>query len=872
MLRSEVVITDELEKWLDLLTREMKNTLSSALFEGLDKFKGGNLTHLDTLPGQLSCLIEIITFTVQAEIAIKQNTATTLLSEASKNIEQLSIIQAKVGSNAIQLFKIKLLMLDLIHNREVAELLLKDRISNLNDWEWFKQLRYYTKNGKLSIVMCDGNFEYTYEYQGACPKLVHTPLTDKCYLTLTQALNLGYGGNPYGPAGTGKTESVKALGLAMGRQILVFNCDEGIDFKAMGRIFIGLVKSGAWGCFDEFNRLLEEQLSAISIQIQIIQFALKSQDSNIKLLGSNLIVNLNSAIFVTLNPAGKGYGGRSKLPDNLKILFRPVAMSVPDNLQIAQTLLYAEGFKNADLLSKKVVSLFILCKQGLSNQIHYDWGLRSLKTILTVANQQIQLILSAGKKADYKTEVEILIKAIRINVLSKLTFDDSKKFNFLLKDVFPNVTMSDIFYEDLNQALLDTYKDLNLEMIDSQFKKVMQFHEATKQKMGVVLVGPSGCGKTTIWKLLKSAYNKLKQQVVVHIINPKSMPRSLLLGHMNRDTGEYSYGVLTKCAREVEKESLDVKCWIICDGDVDPEWIEALNSVLDDNRLLTMQNGERINFGPNVNFIFETDSLKFASLATISRNGIIYMNQEDLDMKSVVNSWIGKQNQSHQANLIHLFENYFFEIFKNFNEQTLMLKTTNYGIIYNFLSLCQDIESKGMFVDCLIRGLGANLSIEARKKFSIEVFQIAGEKPENIKNPLNNYYDNNYNAFKAYTLIPDEQIELKSFNNLKNNPMVKTLSIQRDLDILNKWLVHNEQPFIVVGPEGCGKSLIINYAITQMKSCQLSVINCTSQTNAINVIQKLQQSCISTSTAKGKVLRPKEAGKLILYLKVRIIL
>lgn len=73
-------------------------------------------------------------------------------------------------------------------------------------------------------------------------------------------------------------------------------------------------------------------------------------------------LDLNSGVFITLNPAGKGYGGRQKLPDNLKQLFRPVAMSRPDNELIAEVILYSEGFKHGDVLGHKLVAIFNLAR------------------------------------------------------------------------------------------------------------------------------------------------------------------------------------------------------------------------------------------------------------------------------------------------------------------------------------------------------------------------------------------------------------------------------------------------------------------------------------------------------------------------------
>lgn len=94
---------------------------------------------------------------------------------------------------------------------------------------------------------------------------------------------------------------------------------------------------------------------------------------------------------------------------------------------------------------------------------------------------------------------------------------------------------------------------------------------------------------------------------------------------MDELTREWREGVLTNCARAVLKASMEKSCWIICDGDINPEWIESLNSVLDDNRLLTLPSGERIRFPGNVNFLFETHDLVAASPATISRMGMVFL-------------------------------------------------------------------------------------------------------------------------------------------------------------------------------------------------------------------------------------------------------
>merc|ERR1712020_33159 len=113
--------------------------------------------------------------------------------------------------------------------------------------------------------------------------------------------------------------------------------------------------------------------------------------SSVPLMDKEIPLDPNSGIFVTMNPAGKGYGGRQKLPDNIKTLFRPVAMSKPDNDIIAEVSLYAEGFKEAKALGQKLVSIFTLASKLLTTQQHYDWGLRALKTVLKGCGNMLKM-------------------------------------------------------------------------------------------------------------------------------------------------------------------------------------------------------------------------------------------------------------------------------------------------------------------------------------------------------------------------------------------------------------------------------------------------------------------------------------------------
>lgn len=452
-------------------------------------------------------------------------------------------------------------------------------------------------------------------------------------ITIFSALASGMGGNPYGPAGTGKTETIKALGQRLGRQVMVFNCDEALDVKSMTRILIGIIKCGFWGCFDEFNRLQVEVLSSLSSLIHAIQNSLKTSSDKAYLPGIGEIqINTYSGIFVTLNPAGKQYKGRQNLPDNLKALFLPVAMTVPDSHLISRVLLLSEGFSlnMTDQLGHKITSCFRIANDCMSKQKHYDWSLRAIKSTIQSAGKMLR-----ETTENIEDETQIIIQALRRQIKPKMVEQDQKRLEDLLKDIFGSQSVQQALLKPLfassdHEIVVQIVKESKLILNDHQISQVFELQEQLSSRLGVIILGDSGTGKTTLWTLLAKFIGKKNSKTInVTNINSKAMSRANLLGFIDSDTREWHDGVLTRVARSIARdEDEDQNHWIVFDGDIDPEWIEALNSVLDDNRVLTLPSGERIDFDINrVSLIFTTTSLQFASPATISRVGVISLGK-----------------------------------------------------------------------------------------------------------------------------------------------------------------------------------------------------------------------------------------------------
>jgi dynein heavy chain len=187
-------------------------------------------------------------------------------------------------------------------------------------------------------------------------------------------------------------------------------------------------------------------------------------------------------------------------------------------------------------------------------------------------------------------------------------------------------------------------------MIPQWKLKIIQLYETSLVRHGIMVVGSAGCGKTTIFNILLKSLENIpgNPEYRQKVLNPKAVTNAQLFGEQSASSGEWVPGILAEIWKKVNIKTNKFTTWIICDGPVDAIWIESMNTVLDDNRMLTLANAERIPMSDTTKMTFEVENLNNASPATVSRAGIIFVSPEDLSWRPLIDTWCDDREKEKQ--------------------------------------------------------------------------------------------------------------------------------------------------------------------------------------------------------------------------------
>ncbi|KFO26999.1 Dynein heavy chain 8, axonemal [Fukomys damarensis] len=477
-------------------------------------------------------------------------------------------------------------------------------------------------------------------------------------------------------------------------------------------------------------------------------------------------------IFDDLNP---GYAGRQELPENLKIQFRTVAMMVPDRQIIMRVKLASCGFLENVILAQKFYVLYKLCEEQLTKQVD----------------------------------------------------EDEPLFLSLINDLFPGLQLDSNTYVELQGAVANQVQIEGLINHPPWNLKLIQLYETSLVRHGLMTLGPSGSGKTAVITILMKALTECGRPHRELRMNPKAITASQMFGRLDTATNDWTDGIFSTLWRKTLKAKKGENIFLILDGPVDAIWIENLNSVLDDNKTLTLANGDRIPMAPSCKLLFEVHNIENASPATVSRMGMVYISSSALSWRAVLQAWLKKRTAQEAAVFQALYDKAFEDVYTymklNLNPKMQLLECNYIVQSINLLEgLIPSKEEGGvscvshlhkLFVFGLMWSIGALLELDNREK--LEAFLRRHESkldlpeiPPGTNQTMYEFYVTDYGDWEHWNkklqpyFYPTDSIPEYSSILVPNVDNIRTNFL---IDIIAK----QHKAVLLTGEQGTAKTVMI---------------------------------------------------------------
>ena len=883
--KAKFKISDGIDKVIpameDLFKREIKARVKAFVTE----YSGERKTRVElisTSPCQVSMVSECDIFTSNTEIVIEEdegyeeNMQTYLeeqclaCSEAGKLLNSsystgssLSSTDINSPSDKLSLLNdakrlsISALIIQYVHFRDIIDYLIRNDVHGINNFYWQAQLKFYRQtDGTIIVKQMDSCIEYGCEYLGVRNQFPITPNVERCWLSYTSALRNRFWSTVVGPPNQGKQNTIQDLASALGKFYFLYVCNKDTTARTLEKILIGTVCSFCWGVFEKANELHYSVLSAFACTLQNIrQVLIEEKAGEWHTPGPNvrsvLVIPKSQA-----NGTNTPYSGifllvdhtsetKIAVPHTLKCMFRPISIVTIDLGPAAESWLYSFGFKEARSLGYRLGTFLKSVEDTIQIEgINSDFGLRTLFNIVKC---------SAAIKhelPDSRNENQAIYKGILTIMKSRFTDAVIPEIEKLAKTIFEiNDIKKQPFIPSITQAVLDeANKKINSQYDLDIIPKLSELYNAFMNKSAIILVGEAGCGKSGFLDLFYECVRCMaadeQDKCEVIKIYPKAYTQAELYGRfMEKD---WSEGILTqKLQTLVSKKAL--KCFNVlhCDGPIDPQWVEPLHVAFDDQKKLSLSNGDFIVLKDLYKVVFEVEDLAQAPPSLISRSAVVYFPKDLLVPRNIISKWfatLGTKLKTFEIVKEEILKHIDSLLYNGLIERSKIpklkeekIQLTDNAITLSFCELFEatyvkletglpDKTDKGkenlkklasrVVVFALVWALGGSLSSLKLKKIEdfIDAEVIVGEKPKDM------------NCFDAFIKINDEFGEWLPWTD-KHEYRHSTSLAFTQIAVPTKqllrysWFVETmavkSKNILLFGESGSGKSLIAANALLE---------------------------------------------------------